>query len=221
MAYSNTAEQLEVASSVSVSDEFQILTDIYNEHVNIAIWQHTLSSDILKESQYIIENASSLQEVIAAEPEHAFEQLSSSHRALKASPALCDHIAVLVDMFCTLFEAKRAGVRLSLLDKAMCPKFHVDKIPCRLVTTFEGVATEWLLNEHVDRSKLGAGSQGLDDEQSDIMTVQNAIQTLEAGDVALLKGEGWAGNEGKGLVHRSPGLPEGKKRLLLTLDLID
>ena len=46
MAYSNTAEQLEVASSVSVSDEFQILTDIYNEHVNIAIWQHTLSSDI-------------------------------------------------------------------------------------------------------------------------------------------------------------------------------
>jgi len=221
MAFLNTAEQFDIIENVSISNEIQVLTDIYSDDINIAIWQHALSDEVIHESNWLIDNAPYLNEALAVSSQNVLEQLTQTHKALKWTPNLCQHIALLVDMFCTLFEAKRAGVRLSVLDKAMCPKFHVDRIPCRLVTTFEGVATEWLLNEHVDRSKLGAGSQGLDDEQSGIMTVQNAIQTLEAGDVALLKGEGWAGNEGKGLVHRSPKLAEGKKRLLLTLDLID
>jgi len=46
------------------------------------------------------------------------------------------------------------------------------------------------------------------------------IAILSTGDVALLKGESWLGNEGGGLVHRSPGLSNKKKRLLLTLDFI-
>jgi len=44
------------------------------------------------------------------------------------------------------------------------------------------------------------------------------LQQLTTGDVALLKGESWVGNEGYGLVHRSPNLENQKKRLLLTLD---
>ena len=39
--------------------------------------------------------------------------------------------------------------------------------------------------------------------------------------VALLKGESWGGNQGAGLIHRSPQILEEKKRLLLTLDFID
>lgn len=50
----------------------------------------------------------------------------------------------MVDMFCCLFELKRAGLRLTVLDRAMCPRFHVDRVPCRLVTTYLGAATEWL-----------------------------------------------------------------------------
>jgi hypothetical protein len=34
----------------------------------------------------------------------------------------------------------------------------------------------------------------------------------------LLKGEAWIGNENGGLVHRSPNLTGGARRLLLTLD---
>ncbi|WP_280109885.1 DUF1826 domain-containing protein [Azospirillum sp. B506] len=42
---------------------------------------------------------------------------------------------------------------------------------------------------------------------------------MSAGDVALLKGEGWPGNRGRGLVHRSPpAAPSGAPRLLLCLD---
>lgn len=61
----------------------------------------------------------------------------------------CDDVATLVDMFCKLFELDQAGVRLSVLDNAICPKFHVDRIPCRLITTYQGVASEWLPDEYV------------------------------------------------------------------------
>ena len=46
------------------------------------------------------------------------------------------------------------------------------------------------------------------------------INKMTVGDVALLKGELWEGNEHAGLVHRSPLVPEGEKRLLLTLDFL-
>ena len=70
----------------------------------------------------------------------------------------------------------------------------------------------------VDRSKLGLGNGGKSDEESGIFSTKEDIKQLSSGDVALLKGEGWEGNEGAGLVHRSPSLASGGKRLLLTLD---
>jgi len=108
-----------------------------------------------------------------------------------------------------------------VLDKAMCPKFHVDRVPCRLLTTFQGIATEWLPHNKVNRDKLGPGSQGKADSESGLYTSPEDIQQLQAGHVALLKGELWEGNENAGLVHRSPAVPNGERRLLLTLDFMD
>ena len=51
-----------------------------------------------------------------------------------------------------------------------------------------------------------------------LISKSDDIQQLEKGDVALLKGESWIGNEEAGLVHRSPELERGTSRLLLTLD---
>ena len=124
-------------------------------------------------------------------------------------------------MFCCLFDLKRAGLRLTALDKAMCPRFHVDRVPGRLVTTYQGVATEWLPHEQVDRSKLGEGNNGLTDIHSGLFENEQDIQQLNHGDVAILKGELWEGNENAGLVHRSPALTTDERRLLLTLDFSD
>jgi hypothetical protein len=90
---------------------------------------------------------------------------------------------------------------------------------CRLVTTYQGSGTEWLPHNIIDRSKLGHGSEGKSDEQSGLFSKQDDIQQLKLGDVALLKGEAWKGNEGAGLVHRSPSMTAGEQRLLLTLDI--
>jgi hypothetical protein len=44
------------------------------------------------------------------------------------------------------------------------------------------------------------------------------IERAEAGHVLLAKGERWIGNEGGGLIHRSPKPPADERRLLLSLD---
>ncbi|WP_281557830.1 DUF1826 domain-containing protein [Thalassomonas sp. RHCl1] len=205
----------------SISEQPSVLADIYREDVNLAVWQYTCSETLIDSVKTLIAETPHLKTVISVTPQDACAQISEHLADLAATDELCQHISTLVDMFCTLFDLKRAGLRLTLLDRPMCPKFHVDKVPCRLVTTFCGTATEWLPHETLDRSKLGAGCNGLPDESSGLMRAQSDIQKLTAGDVALLKGEGWFGNENAGLVHRSPALPPNEQRLLLTLDFID
>jgi len=41
---------------------------------------------------------------------------------------------------------------------------------------------------------------------------------LTTADVALMKGDGWYNNAGNGFVHRSPAVPEGQRRLFMSLD---
>lgn len=106
-----------------------------------------------------------------------------------------------------LLGARRVGLRLKVLDGAMCPRFHVDHVPLRLLTTYVGAGSEWLEERDIDRNRLQLAEAPVDN-----------IRRLQVGDVALLKGEKWLGNEGAGLVHRSPPTPRGEKRLLLSLD---
>ncbi len=215
------AEKISLYRTSSSSVEPSVLTDIYQENVNIAIWQNQLSKSVIENVKQVETSHKPLNVVMTAEPQNIVKHLSEHTLLLENKRALCQYVGLLVDMFCTLFELKRVGLRLTKLDRAMCPKFHVDKVPCRLVTTFTGVATQWLPHDVVDFSKLGAGSNGLPDESSGVMSSPVDIQHLNAGDVALLKGTGWFDNEHGGLVHRSPSVQSGETRLLLTLDFMD
>jgi hypothetical protein len=152
-------------------------------------------------------------------PENVAEVVSAALDEYQCAQSLGEDIALIVDMFCCLFDLQEVGLRLTTLDSPMCPKFHVDHLPCRLVTTYHGAATQWLGNEGIDRSKLGAGSVGLSDEESGLYKCSDSINQLLQGDVALLKGSGWEGNEQQGLVHRSPEVAPNERRLLMTLDM--
>ena len=204
---------------VSWGDDPTVLADIYQEECNIAVWKRHLPSELPQVVSSFLTSDRRFQASMTLSPVDA---MASIHKALGGSDLvtpLSQSIAELVDMFCYLFDVKRAGLRLTALNRAMCPKFHVDRVSCRLVTTFQGSATEWLPHEVVDRSKLGRGSEGKPDEESGLFSNLGDIQQLNAGDVALLKGELWDNNEGAGLVHRSPALRAGEQRLLLTLDI--
>ena len=85
------------------------------------------------------------------------------------------------------------------------------------MTTYTGIATEWLPHHLVNRHKLGINRQGKADHESGLYQHGTDIQRMASGEVALLKGEGWLGNQNAGLVHHSPAIATGNSRLLLTL----
>lgn len=205
----------------SLDTDPNIFTDIYRSDVNIVIWQRQIDKMLSEAVDELISTDNIKPVEIAVSPENTYDELCRLLGGSSAAITLSKDIALLVDMFCCLFDLKRAGLRLTMLDKAMCPRFHVDKIPCRLVSTYQGVTTQWLAHDKVDRTKLGAGNNGKTDEDSGLFEHLEDIQQLNQGDVALLKGENWQDdNQGAGLVHRSPSVEQGAKRLLLTLDFM-
>ena len=202
----------------AIGENLDVLADIYDDDVNMAIWQRELPNSLLIATSKVLLENPNLQVSLTLDPADTCEVLVNALGTQSESIALTSDVAGLVDMFCYLFDLESVGLRLTALGHAMCPRFHVDRVPCRLATTYVGSATEWLPHDRVNRSKLGPGSKGIPDAQSGLFSKSDDIQQLEKGDVALLKGESWIGNEKAGLVHRSPELERGTSRLLLTLD---
>ncbi|MEM7304921.1 MAG: DUF1826 domain-containing protein [Pseudomonadota bacterium] len=218
--YLKLVEGLDKSRKASVGDQPSIFTDIFKEDINIAIWRRALSAEIKDYAQVFLKAHKNYRQSLVVKPDNAFEKLTESESKLSQSKALCQNISELVEMFCLLFGVKQVGLRLTTLDHSMCPRFHVDRVPGRLVCTYHGVSTEWLPHNEIDRSKLGNGNNGLPDEESGLFQSPHSIKQLNVGDVAILKGELWDGNENAGLVHRSPQVPSGENRLLLTLDFL-
>ena len=199
----------------AISSQPTILSEIYQDTVNIAIWKKPPDRSHNSLVSELIKDKPQFKAVMTVTADNVIDSLSSHLSDYKHHQEFAQYTQLLVDMFCTLFDLKRVGLRLTLLNHPMCPKFHIDNVPCRLVTTFAGPGTEWLPNGLVDRNKLGKASAGYSDKESGIYRDSIDIQQMDSGDVALLKGEGWFNNQGGGLVHRSPQLVDCENRLLL------
>jgi len=213
----NLSPENNIEPCFSSGEHPTVLSDIYQKHVNIAIWQRNHDEELTQAVSYFLNQNKSVRKSLTLTPENAYEKLEYATDGT-APKALLENMVELVDMYCYLFDIKQVGLRLATLDSAMCPRFHVDKVPCRLVSTYHGIATQWLPNHVLDRSKLGHGSNGQPDSTSGLYRHETDIQQVTCGDVALLKGELWIGNENLGLVHRSPAMLPEETRLLLTLD---
>ena len=203
---------------VAMADEVAVLADIYQNQYNMVVWQRQLSQQLQALAAQAVLQYPHLQIAMTVAPEDVLARLSQSLSEPEYQPLLAN-MAELVDMFACLFDLPRVGLRLKVLQAAMCPKFHVDKVPCRLVSTYHGEGSQWLEHRSInDRSQLGAM---LSDSESGLYLQAQDVQQLHCGHVALLKGEKWLDNAQAGLVHRSPALAPTSQRLLLTLDFAD
>lgn len=109
--------------------------------------------------------------------------------------ALEADVAALGELYADLVGCPRIGVRLEVLDRAMCPLFHSDRVALRLLCTYRGPGTRWL-------DALGR------------------IDEAAPFDVALLKGDDWPARGG-GVRHRSPEVaPHEAPRVLLAIDAV-
>ncbi|MEM8984092.1 MAG: DUF1826 domain-containing protein [Pseudomonadota bacterium] len=184
--------------------------DIYRDDVNLVVWKRDLPESVRRDVDWLLDTQPGLAIAETVAPTGVREALDGVFTESSVS-AFCDDVTSLVNKFCFLFDLQRVGMRLAEVTTAMCPKFHVDRVPCRLITSYRSTGTEWLPHGSVDRSSLGS-------RQRSVAFDAQAIRHLQCGDVGLLKGEEWIGNANGGLVHRSPTLRAGEKRLLLTLD---
>ena len=191
----------------------KVLTKILHDDANLAVWQRQLPLHIGDFARLLLSLNEPLAESLVLEipsedAEPNLRGLASGFSDLEGYEGFIADVSWLVSAFACLLGAKRVGLRLRALDQAMCPRFHVDHVPVRLITTYVGVGSEWLKEGAIDRRQLGNSHA----------EPQAPIQHINSGDVALLKGEKWHGNEGLGLIHRSPQLAPGQRRLILTLD---
>lgn len=143
---------------------------------------------------------------------------------LPTSPGRDDFAAdldFLVGIYSDLLGCPAIGVRLEVLNRAMCPRFHVDHTGIRLLCTYRGPGTEWLEDRAADRSKLGPVSAGICDENSGIILNPAGIHRVKPYAIALLKGSRWQGNAGQGIIHRSPVVSVVEaSRVMLALDAL-
>jgi len=197
-------------TALSAASDFHpsALAEIYKPDVTIAIWQRQLSNDIKAYAQHLISVSPHWQTRVIQHPHKIAEQLERELPLAATRQAFIADVALVVDMFSCLFELDTVGVRMAVLNTAMCPKFHVDRVPCRLICTYAGAGTLWHSPQNVERLEGLAVSP----------RPEASPKSLALGDVALLKGETWEGNERNGLVHCSPSTAIQGPRLVLTLD---
>ena len=193
----------------------EVMAKILDENVNLVLWQRQLPVHIVDFGALLLSLDEPLADAFVVEVPNENAQpnlqgLASRFNDLEGYAGLIADVSWLVSAYACLLGAKRIGLRLRALDKAMCPRFHVDHVPVRLITTYSGIGSQWLEEGAMERSQLG--------QPQAEPTRAALIQQVNAGEVALLKGEKWQGNEGAGLIHRSPALGPGERRLILTLD---
>ena len=125
---------------------------------------------------------------------------------------LLDQVAEASEMLGELLGCERVGIRLESLNAPMCPRFHADHVPCRMLITLSGLGTEWIANGDVDWAVFADLNT-----MAPPIQANRQVQQMTTGHWSLLKGGAWKDGFG-GVVHRSPhGVGE---RLLLTLDPI-
>lgn len=106
------------------------------------------------------------------------------------SECLVADIAGLVGTFAAITRSNLVDVRLERIERDACWKFHRDSVPARLITTYRGPGTQWVLPCHADRA--------LAEQRAYVGLLERVPEHA----VAVFKGSYAAG--GKGIVHRSP-----------------
>ena len=197
-----------------VSDSLGDLAAIYDKDVELVCVERAESNALAVLAQELFATRTVIQSQWEqkADNDHALGQAVPSLVDNPSYGALNEEILGLADVLTTLLDCERVGVRVTTLHRPMCPRFHVDNIPCRLLTTISGPGTQWISNEDVDWERLA-------DRGDDSLPVHSGktINQFESGSWSLLKGGSWDENFA-GVVHRSP--HAGGERLLLSIDPI-
>ena len=208
------------ATSIVQSNDIAALTGIFDPECQIFIWHRPEPAGIAAYLQAALDAGRlglGLRKTLGINETCDFPELPN----LPGKQALTDDLQLITEAYGELLGCPGIGLRLEVLDKAMCPRFHVDRTGIRLLCTYRGPGTEWLPEHLADRSRMGPLAGGLPDASSGLILDANAVGRAPACSLILLKGTLWQGNAGRGAIHRSPAVTEAEApRIVLALDAV-
>ncbi|MGB0678868.1 MAG: DUF1826 domain-containing protein [Polyangiales bacterium] len=205
-------------SSLRFVDDVADLVSVFDDGVSVV----TLSRPVVPA---LAEEASRFAS-LAAVPKRLFVRTDAGTLpcvgdALLDAPHLRAEILFASELLRDVTGCEEVGVRIAQLDRAMCPRFHVDRVTLRVVCTMAGCGTQFVSNDDVDRSRLGHAASDTTDEASGLLCVSGCIRHAQPFDLVFLKGEAWTDNAGRGAVHRSPAVHAVSPRVVMTLVLFE
>lgn len=202
----------DAATSSSIVRRRQIaeLCAIERPEVSVLVLQRMLTPQLRDDAERLSRCAGFQMRAVVTPNPRGKQALAAR---LTEYPYLAADLGVWVEVLADLVECSVVGLRLARLESAMCPRLHVDYVSVRVVSTYTGSATRLVESADVDRSRLG--QPGHDES---VLRQGAFVHAADSGDIVLLKGERWPGNEGRGAVHRSPAASPTRPRLVLTLD---
>jgi len=95
----------------AIGENLDVLADIYDDDVNVAVWQRELPKSLLKATSKVFLHNPNLQVSLTLDPADTREVLVNAFGTQSESIALASDVAGLVDMFCYLFDLKSVGSR--------------------------------------------------------------------------------------------------------------
>jgi len=206
------------ASAVLVGGPEELVA-IHEPGINLCIWRRALPEEVERfvDTSVLPRDIKRLVTCSAADP--AIDDLLQDLPAEPGLAVLRDDMRELARHCARLTGARQLTLKLESFGSNLCERFHVDRVPLRLLCSYAGPGTQWLDSSDVNRAFLGPAAGGLADEDSGLLRLGAAIQHMERFTVALMKGECWPGNSGNGLVHRSPRIASsGQRRVLFKID---
>lgn len=186
------------------ANDFLDLVKIFDESTQVLRYSRQAAPEIAQYLSTLTSNKrlSLLQHKVVCQPQTSINW--SFLPNAEGKEAFIADMAFLVEVYSELLGCDRVGLRIEVLDTAMCPRFHIDRVGIRLLTTYCGVGTQWLSDYQGALTQIN--------EQT--VTISQA----KAFDIVLLKGSLWPNNQQAGAIHRSPAVEQ--TRVLLALDAL-
>lgn len=185
---------------------------IYDDDVEIVSVPSAIPSQTLAvaAAELLKDNAFSERWVQKADDDAAPLSVMPSWVSAQAAKNIAHQVFQAAELMGVLLGCQDVGLRLATLAAPMCPRFHVDQVPCRLLLTLTGSGTEWIAHGDVDWNRFHDFSCALPPHHAG-----RAAHQVNAGAMVLLKGGNWDPGF-PGVVHRSP--PCEHPRVLLSVD---
>jgi hypothetical protein len=185
------AGTLQAAPTVKVVRDVVSISAIFDSSVNVVVHRGERDPRLEGEVLRLVQHGGFALKMSLSPGSSA---LAALRERLCGMPSLVEDIHFWTGVIAELTGCRSVGIRLARLQTAMCPRFHVDQLTVRVVSTLYGRGTEYL-----ERGRPRSAGPG---------------------DVLFLKGEHWPGNAGNGAVHRSPVASADEPRLVVTLDAL-